>query len=167
MIPLLDVEKLLTLDIPEFVIEDANIWNLDTGIKKKFTSLSKSPVTYTTIYDPTIFRWKFGDEKDPNAYTETINKEIYHTYKKPGIYMVQHQACNFCTCSGWGLCWQSINVQPIELGMSPILLGGILAGFIYIAYKKKCEDYDNEKHCERSKDCRWLTVTQKCAKIKK
>ncbi len=43
-----------------FIIEDAEIKDL-AGIRKKFTSLSVSPVTYTTLYDPTSFRWDFGD----------------------------------------------------------------------------------------------------------
>lgn len=158
---LFDIEKILTLGNPEFIIEDAKIQDLNGGIRKKFTSLSKSPVTYTTIYDPTVFRWKFGDEEDPDAYTETTDRVTYHTYKKPGTYLVQHQACNFCTCSGWGLCFQSIDVVPPPVFPAWLLFGGFFA--LLLIRRKECQDYDTKKGCEKA-DCEWLEAQKRCTK---
>ena len=89
-----------------FIIEDAEIKDL-AGIIKKFTSLSVSPVTYTTLYDPTIFKWDFGDG---SPIYQTSDRITYHTYSTEGTYLVKHQACNFCTCSDWNACPQSITV---------------------------------------------------------
>lgn len=130
------------LDIPPialFTIEDIEVRNLNGGITKKFTSLSKSPVTYTTIYDPTIFRWKFGDEKGPNIYTETTERVIHHTYKKSGTYLVQHQACNFCACSDWNLCYQAIDVAPPKPNLLPLAIFGGMFFLLIKEEKKKCK----------------------------
>lgn len=89
-----------------FIVEEAEIKDL-SGIRKKFTSLSVSPVTYTTLYDPTSFRWDFGDG---SPIYETTDRVTYHTYNTEGTYLVKHQACNFCSCSDWNVCPQSITV---------------------------------------------------------
>lgn len=162
---LFDIEKILTLDIPEYIIEDVHVRDLNGGIKKKFTSLSKSPVTYTKIYDPTIFRWKFGDETDPDIYTETAERVIHHTYAKPGIYLVQHQACNFCTCSGWNLCFKEVAVEaPVPTNIVPALVTAGFFGLVLLP-KRKCEDYDTKKKCEKKpKECQWMDERKKCIK---
>lgn len=160
-IQLFDIEKILTLGNPKFIIEDAKIQDLNGGIKKKFTSLSKSPVTYTNIYDPTIFRWKFGDEEDPDAYTETTERVIYHTYQQPGTYLVKHQACNFCTCSDWSMCFQYISVVPPKFNWPALALGGF---FGLIILRKECDEYKTKKECEEESHCQWLEREKKCVK---
>jgi PKD repeat protein len=92
----------------DFIVEHSDIQPLDNRIVKKFTSLAKSPVTTTNIYDPTIFRWNFGDS---TPIVETGKREIYHIYEHPGKYTVRHQACNFCACSDWNLCYKQITVK--------------------------------------------------------
>lgn len=154
---LFDIEKILTLETPEFIIENAKLQDLNGGIRKKFTSLSKSPVTYTTIYDPILFKWDFGDG---SPILETDQRVTYHTYKKPGTYLVQHQACNFCTCSGWGLCFQSIDVVPPAPGITPWLVFGGLIGFVTL--KKRCEENKTEKECDKRNDCQWDKLEKRC-----
>lgn len=95
----------------DFVIEDSKVQPLDGRVVKKFTSLAKSPITTTHIYDPTLFRWDFGDG---TLIVETSRRTIYHTYDHPGKYLVKHQACNFCTCSGWNMCYNEVSVKHDE-----------------------------------------------------
>lgn len=156
---LFDIEKILNLGTPEFIIENTEIKGLAGGIKKKFTSLSKSPVTYTQIYDPTLFRWDFGDG---TPIVETDKRVIFHTYAMPGTYLVRHQACNFCTCSEWNLCFQSIDVVPPQPDIAPLLIGGGLIWFI--AIKRECERYDNDKDCKEDSNCQWLKEEKKCVR---
>lgn len=107
----LDIIKIPILETPEFIIEDAEVQDLNGKIRKKFTSRSKSPVTYTHIYDPTLFRWDFGDGTPIH---ETDERVTYHTYDRPGLYLVKHQACNFCACSKW--CDKCIKICRTEEG---------------------------------------------------
>ena len=92
----------------DFIVEHSEIQPLDHRIVKKFTSLAKSPITTTHLYDPTIFKWNFGDG---TPIVETSKREIYHIYEHPGKYIVRHQACNFCACSNWDLCYKKITVK--------------------------------------------------------
>ena len=92
----------------DFIVEHSDIQPLDHRIVKKFTSLAKSPITTTHLYDPTIFKWDFGDG---THIVETSQRTIYHIYEHPGKYLVKHQACNFCACSDWSMCYKKITVK--------------------------------------------------------
>ncbi len=94
--------------IADFIVEHSEIQPLDHRIVKKFTSLAKNPIPSAHIYDPTIFKWDFGDG---TPIVETGNRIIYHIYEHPGKYIVRHQACNFCACSDWNLCFKKITVK--------------------------------------------------------
>ena len=94
--------------IADFVVEHSEIQPLDHRIVKKFTSLAKNPIPSAHIYDPTIFKWDFGDG---TPIIETGQITIYHIYEHPGKYIVKHQACNFCACSDWNLCFKKITVK--------------------------------------------------------
>lgn len=95
----------------DFIIEDSEVQPLDHRIVKKFTSLAKNPIPSAHIYDPTIFRWNFGDN---TPIVETGRRTIYHIYEYLGKYLVKHQACNFCTCSDWNMCYKMIKVKDEE-----------------------------------------------------
>lgn len=92
----------------DFIVEHSEVQPLDSRVVKKFTSLAKNPIPTAHIYDPTIFRWKFGDN---TPMVETSKRTIYHIYEHPGKYTVKHQACNFCACSDWDLCYKQITVK--------------------------------------------------------
>ena len=156
----LDIKSIPALEIPELVIENAEIQDLNGGIRKKFTSLSKSPVTYTTIYDPTLFKWDFGDG---TPIIETDQRVIYHTYARPGTYLVRHQACNFCTCSDWSLCFQSIDVAPPGRDLTSLAVGSIFGFLIFKGID--CEGRDTKKECDGLKDyCQWIEKEKKCVR---
>jgi PKD domain len=92
----------------DFLVEHSEVQSLDNRVVKKFTSLAKNPIPSAHIYDPTIFRWNFGDG---TPMVETSKRTIYHIYEHPGKYIVRHQACNFCACSNWDLCYKQITVK--------------------------------------------------------
>lgn len=100
-----DVLKYIYAD---FLIEDSEVQPLDHRVVKKFTSLAKNPIPSAHIYDPTIFKWEFGDD---TPIVETGQRTIYHIYEHPGKYLVKHQACNFCTCSDWNMCYNIITIK--------------------------------------------------------
>lgn len=140
-----------------FTIEDTEIQDLNGGIRKKFTSLSASPVTYTDIYDPTIFRWDFGDG---TPIYETNDRVTYHTYRVAGTYLVKHQACNFCACSDWSTCSQSIIV---EYNFSSLAIASILGFLIFKG--TDCEDRKTKKSCDVLRDyCQWVDKEKKCVR---
>lgn len=148
--------------IVSFTIEDEeihDIHNLNDGLKKKFTSLAKSPVTYTDIYKPTLFRWDFGDG---TPIFETVSKVTHHAYQQPGTYLVRHQACNFCTCSDWGMCFQSISVAPSKFNWPVVAFGGL---FGLIMLRKDCGNYDTNKECRKESHCQWIPTEKTCARI--
>lgn len=95
----------------DFIIEDSEVQPLDHRIVKKFTSLAKNPIPSAHIYDTTIFRWDFGDG---TKIVETGQRTIYHIYEHPGKYLIKHQACNFCTCSDWNMCFKTITIKHDE-----------------------------------------------------
>lgn len=101
-------EELKYVIYTDFIVEHSDIQPLDSRVVKKFTSLAKSPITTTHLYDPTLFKWDFGDN---TPIVETGQREIYHIYEHPGKYWVKHQACNFCACSDWNLCYKQITVK--------------------------------------------------------
>lgn len=146
--------------IISFTTEDEDIddvHSLNGDIRKKFTSLSKSPVTYTHIYDPTLFRWDFGDG---TPIFETTDRVTHHTYQKPGTYLVKHQACNFCTCSDWGMCFQSISVAaPPKFNWPVVAFGGLLG---LVMLRKECTDYDTNKECSKESHCQWIPTEKTC-----
>jgi hypothetical protein len=92
----------------DFIVEHSEVQPLDNKVVKKFTSLAKNPIPTAHIYDPTIFRWNFGDK---TPIVETSKRTIYHIYEHPKKYTVRHQACNFCACSDWNLCYKQITVK--------------------------------------------------------
>lgn len=92
----------------DFLVEHSDIQPLDHRIVKKFTSLAKNPIPTSDLYAPTLFKWDFGDG---TPIVETSNRTIYHIYERPGKYIVRHQACNFCACSDWNLCFKKITVK--------------------------------------------------------
>ena len=102
------IEDQLPQIIADFLVEHSEVQPLDHRIVKKFTSLAKNPLPEAHIYDPTIFRWNFGDG---TPIIETSGRTIYHIYEHPGKYTVRHQACNFCACSNWDLCFKKITVK--------------------------------------------------------
>ena len=104
-------DQLSQIIYADFIIEDSEVQPLDHRIVKKFTSLAKNPVPNTHIYAPTIFRWDFGDG---TQIVETGKRTIYHIYERPGKYLIKHQACNFCTCSNWNMCYKMIKVKDEE-----------------------------------------------------
>lgn len=148
------------IDIPPitlFTIEDAEIQDLNGGIRKKFTSLANSPVTYTHIYDPTIFKWDFGDG---SPIYETSGRVTYRTYSRPGTYLVRHQACNFCSCSDWNVCSQSI---AVAYDFSSLAMAGIIGFLIFKGID--CEPRATKERCEELRDyCRWAEKEKKCVR---
>ena len=102
------IEDQLPQIIADFLVEHSEVQPLDHRIVKKFTSLAKNPLPEAHIYDPTIFKWDFGDG---TPIIETGKRTIYHIYEHPGKYTVRHQACNFCACSNWDLCFKKITVK--------------------------------------------------------
>lgn len=94
--------------IADFLVEHSEVQPLDHRIVKKFTSLAKNPIPSAHIYDPTLFRWDFGDG---TPIIETSSRTIYHIYEHPGKYIVRHQACNSCICSNWDLCFKKVTVR--------------------------------------------------------
>lgn len=147
-----------TIDVSSFLIEDVQIQSLNGGIKKKFTSLATNA---------TIFRWKFGDEKNPTIYFETTENPIYHTYKYKGTYTVSHQSCYPCIpidaliCSvGW--CIKTIEVLPPKPPIIPLLLFGLLG---LIALRKRCDELKTKKECDKYKECQWIAKEKICAPI--
>lgn len=92
----------------DFIIEHSDVQPLDHRIVKKFTSLAKNPIPIAHIYDPTIFKWDFGDG---TPIVETGQRTIYHIYEHPGKYLVKHQACNFCACSDWNMCYKTVKIK--------------------------------------------------------
>lgn len=150
------------IDIPliaPFAVEDTKILGLNGGIRKKFTSLADSPVTYTHIYDPTIFRWDFGDG---SPIYETNDRVAYRTYSRPGTYIVRHQACNFCSCSDWNTCSQSITVAQ-AYDLSGLATAGILGFLIFKGID--CEPRNTKETCEELIDyCRWVEKEKKCVR---
>ncbi len=144
------VEPILPGDNSWKFIEDIQhigtkeIVSLDSGIKKKFTSLATNA---------TIFRWKFGDG---NEIETSINPYI-HTYAYPGNYDVSHQSCYPCidtgtlTCSnGW--CIKSINVQKED-----VFTGLVIAGAMFFIFIKsdKCNNNKTRDRCQQDKNCTW------------
>ena len=101
-------DQLSRIIYADFIVENSDIQPLDHRIVKKFTSLAKNPIPRAHIYDPTIFRWDFGDN---TPIVETGQRTIYHIYEHPGKYLVEHQACNFCACSDWNMCYKTIKVK--------------------------------------------------------
>ena len=95
----------------DFIIEDSEVQPLDHRIVKKFISLAKNPIPSAHIYDPTLFRWDFGDN---TKIVETSKRTIYHIFEHPGKYLIKHQACNFCTCSNWNMCFNMISEDKEE-----------------------------------------------------
>jgi hypothetical protein len=104
-------DQLYQIIYADFIIEDSEVQPLDHRIVKKFTSLAKNPIPSAHIYDPTLFRWNFGDN---TPIVETGQRTIYHIYEHPGKYLVKHQACNFCTCSGWNMCYKTVKIKDNE-----------------------------------------------------
>lgn len=150
------------IDIPLttlFTVEDTKIRDLNGGIRKKFTSLANSPATYTHIYDPTIFRWDFGDG---SPIYETSDRVTYRTYSRPGTYIVRHQACNFCSCSDWNVCSQSITVvQGYDL--SGLATASIIGFLVFKG--TDCEPRNTKETCEELIDyCRWVEKEKKCVR---
>ncbi len=92
----------------DFIVEHSEVQPLDHRIVKKFTSLAKNPIPEAHIYDPTIFRWDFGDG---TPIVETGNRTIYHIYEHPGKYLIKHQVCNSCICSDWNMCFKMITIK--------------------------------------------------------
>lgn len=107
----MQIEEQFPQIIADFLVEHSEVQPLDHRIVKKFTSLAKNPIPSAHIYDPTLFRWDFGDE---TPIVETGQRIIYHIYEHPGKYIVRHQACNRCTCSNWDLCYKKIIVTHYE-----------------------------------------------------
>lgn len=101
-------DELSQIIYTDFLVEHSEIQPLDHRIVKKFTSLAKNPIPSAHIYDPTIFRWDFGDG---TPIIEIGQRTIYHIYERPGKYIVRHQACNICICSNWDLCFKKITVK--------------------------------------------------------
>ncbi len=57
----MSTEDQLPQIIADFLVEHSEVQPLDHRIVKKFTSLAKNPISESYMYDPTIFRWNFGD----------------------------------------------------------------------------------------------------------
>lgn len=105
------LNQLFQIIYADFIIEDSEVQPLDHRIVKKFTSLAKNPIPAAHIYDPTLFKWEFGDG---TPIVETGQRTIYHIYEHPGKYLVKHQACNFCTCSDWNMCYKTMTIKHDE-----------------------------------------------------
>lgn len=149
--------------VGQFIIEDTKIRDLNGGIRKKFTSLANSPVTYTHIYDPTIFRWDFGDG---SPIYETNDRVTYHTFRDAGTYIISHQSCYPCggplVCSnGW--CTQSITITPPGKDLTALAIGSI---FGFLVFKGiDCEPRNTKETCEELRDyCRWVEKEKKCVR---
>lgn len=120
------------------------IISLDSGIKKKFTSLATNA---------TIFRWKFGDGHEVDV---SVNPYI-HTYAYAGNYDVSHQSCYPCVSTGTlacsnGWCTKSIKVQKEEA-----FTGLVIAGALFFIFIKpdKCNNNKIKDKCLTDKDCTW------------
>lgn len=50
----------------DFIVEHSEVQPLDNRVVKKFISLAKNPIPTAHIYEPTIFRWDFGDGRTKN-----------------------------------------------------------------------------------------------------
>ena len=107
----MQIEDQLPQIIADFLVEHSEVQPLDHRIVKKFTSLAKNPLPEAHIYDPTIFKWDFGDG---TPIIETSQRTIYHIFEHQGKYLIKHQACNFCACSDWNMCYKTITVKNEE-----------------------------------------------------
>lgn len=104
-------DQLSPIIYADFIIEHSDVQPLDHRIVKKFTSLAKNPIPSVHIYDPTIFRWDFGDN---TLIVETSKRTIYHIYEHPGNYLVKHQACNSYIYSDWNMCYETTKKDEEE-----------------------------------------------------
>lgn len=139
---------------PLFITEDISkdLQSLNSGITKKFTSLASTAI---------IFKWDFGDGNIETTYTNPFT----HTYINPGTYIVRHQACildaECCYINSLPWCEQTITVAPPPTGpsMGGVLMFGGLLGFMFMT-RNKCEDYGNNKECEKN-GCWWIVSNEK------